>query len=256
MSRHVYLNDKNQNIPSVTTLINLLNKGDGLTVWANNLGLQNIKVINYLREKAQEGNLLHRIIQVLLSEEDLVNKYGIHEVVNMLQDGAIFSQFCNNQRDNETLDLSVQQIDDIIDVVEKFLIWREENNFKMIGNIEVEKTVKNDKIGGTIDLLIDKIRYRGKEYNNVILDIKSSKSFYFDYFLQLGFYRFLLKENTQLDDVNCMVLTTAKNTEEVNINLHILNFNQDTEKLLEQYMEVLLELYYLKKSVKGLKLTE
>ena len=145
MSRHVYLNDKNQNIPSVTTLINLLNKGDGLTVWANNLGLQNIKVINYLREKAQEGNLLHRIIQVLLSEEDLVNKYGIHEVVNMLQDGAIFSQFCNNQRDNETLDLSVQQIDDIIDVVEKFLIWREENNFKMIGNIEVEKTVKNDK---------------------------------------------------------------------------------------------------------------
>lgn len=62
MARIIYKNENKKQVPSVTTILGVLDK-PALKIWANNIGLQGIKMSEYVDDKALIGTLAHYIIE-------------------------------------------------------------------------------------------------------------------------------------------------------------------------------------------------
>ena len=52
MAHTTYKNSKNEKLPSVTTVLSIINK-PALMIWHNKMGLQGINTINYVSELAK-----------------------------------------------------------------------------------------------------------------------------------------------------------------------------------------------------------
>ncbi len=55
-------------LPGVTTVLRVLDKGEGLLIWANTLGLEGIKMADYRDDLAAVGRCTHALILELLSQ--------------------------------------------------------------------------------------------------------------------------------------------------------------------------------------------
>ena len=144
----VYINKDGKAVPSVTTIIKLVNK-PALMNWSNWLGMQGQSYNQYMKKAAYIGTCVHEIIECKL----LGKKFELKEPHTWFLEVPTY--------------------------IENFLAWYEDNE---IIPIKIEEKMVTDRFGGTCDLYCE---FDGKK---TILDIKTSKSVYSTMFIQLAGY--------------------------------------------------------------------
>lgn len=168
-----YYNSKGEIVPSVTTVLKIIAK-DNLIYWANNLGWKRISVKKELDDASEIGTTAHNYIEALITD----NEIEMHEI----------------SRSIDWLPDKLQ--DQVWNSIDSFKSWWDENK-KDFEILKCEKEMVCDEYGGTIDIIA---KYKKKP---VILDIKTSKGFYFTMFLQLAAYAHMykVKKGKYPDDV-------------------------------------------------------
>lgn len=159
-----YYNKKGEVVPSVTTVLKVISK-DSLIYWANSLGWKRLSVTKELDDSATIGTCVHNYIEAYITNDD-IGKMQCKIEIECLPE-----------------ELKYQ----VLNSIESFILWWKDNkqDFEVI---ECEKEMSCDDFGGTADLIAI---YKQKK--KVILDFKTSKSFYFTMFLQLAAYAYMYK---------------------------------------------------------------
>lgn len=145
-------------VPGATTITGLLNKPH-LVRWANKLGLDGIDSSKYTDEAAKVGTLAHEMVQAHL-------------------------QGCGVNRDM----FSKEQIDLAENALLSFHEWEKRHTIKPI-ICEVPMVSERMKFGGTVDC------YCELDGVPTLLDFKTGKAIYDEYFVQVAAYKELLKEH-------------------------------------------------------------
>ena len=148
-----YINDKNIEVPSVTTILKLLNKPHIVT-WANSLGWKRQNYKKVLEDKANSGTLVHEVCHEYLFNEGAKFNIPVDKLSYVKNNLSTFKNFLDTHNLNP--------------------IWG-------------EKSFSSNKYGGTVDL------YCELEGKKTIIDFKTSKKFYSSHFIQLGAYIQLLE---------------------------------------------------------------
>ena len=200
------LADGKTRVPGTTTITGLLNK-PYLVKWANNLGLEGIDSSTYTDEAAKTGTLAHAMVQAHLQNEQLdMNQFS--KVQIDLAENALIS----------------------------FFEWKSRHEIEPI-KCEVPFVSETLKYGGTIDC------YCTLDGKPTLLDFKTGKAIYEEYFVQLAAYRNLLEEQG-LPVERCQILRIGRDETE--------GFEEravtDTRKYFEIFRN-LLNVYYLKKDL-------
>jgi ATP-dependent exoDNAse (exonuclease V) beta subunit len=151
-----YINKEKVEVPSVTTIIKLLNK-PFIAKWANSLGWKRQSYDKVLEESANKGTFVHETLHEYLFKEGKKFDLSNPEVLNFLYEN-----------------------------LNTFKEFEKEYDIKPIWG---EKSFSLDKFGGTVDL------YCELDNKYTILDFKTSKRFYSSHFIQLGAYIQLLEAN-------------------------------------------------------------
>lgn len=152
-----YKNREGVTLPSVTTVLGILNK-PALIVWANRLGLQGIDSTKYRDEMGVIGGLAHALISSDLKGEKL-----------------LLSGY------------SQDQIDKANNCMKSYFKWREKKNLNPYV-IETPLVSEEFQFGGTTDF------YGTIDGENTILDYKTG-GVYKEAYIQTCAYRQLLIEN-------------------------------------------------------------
>jgi ATP-dependent exoDNAse (exonuclease V) beta subunit len=151
-----YINKEKVEVPSVTTIIKLLNK-PFIAKWANSLGWKRQSYDKVLEESANKGTFVHETLHEYLFKEGKKFDLSNPEVLNFLYEN-----------------------------LNTFKEFEKDYDIKPIWG---EKSFSLDKFGGTVDL------YCELDNKYTILDFKTSKRFYSSHFIQLGAYIQLLEAN-------------------------------------------------------------
>lgn len=193
-------------VPGATTITGLLNK-PYLVRWANNLGLEGIDSSKYTDEAAAIGTLAHAMIQADLQGLEIDK-----------------SQY------------SPLQIDLAENALISFFEWKSHHKIEPI-YCEVPFVSDRMKYGGTVDC------YCILDGKPTLLDFKTSKAIYPEYFVQLAAYAELLRENG-CEVAETRILRVGRDATE--------GFEErsvaDTRKWFDIFRH-LLDIYYLKKEL-------
>lgn len=166
-----YINDKKIEVPSVTTILKVLNK-PSLCKWANYLGFRRENIDDVLRFSADKGTEVHFMLNALLFKKKYI----------FIEDKGVTKEY-----------LTV--------VLDNFLEWSKGHTLKPIFG---EQPITCDEFGGTVDLFCE---LDGK---TTILDFKTSKGFYSSMFLQLAAYTYMMElQGCEIDQV-CILLINEK----------------------------------------------
>ena len=202
-----YYNSNGKEIPSVTTVIKLLNNKE-LLDWANFMGLVCRKKHTEVSEKAALiGTLTHHYLE----------RIGKNKIISykLLKDYK--------------KDIS----DSVMRGIKEFNQWKKEYEPEIV---HCEMKVKNERVGGTIDNI--------SIINNelFIIDYKTSKNLYPTMFLQLAAYNKLLREekDMKIDMVGILLLNKKK----VEWNFYKMDVKH-LEKFYEPVFDKLLDVYEL-----------
>jgi len=193
-------------VPGATTITGILNK-PYLIKWANDLGLEGIDSTKYRDEAAAVGTLAHALVQENLTGEK----------VDLTQYSAMDIDLAEN-------------------AVLSFLEWRKTHDCSPI-ICEVPLVSERMKFGGTVDCycMLDGIP--------TLLDFKTGKAVYDEYFVQLAAYKELLEENGH-PVKTCRILRIGRDESE--------GFEERTVQHTDKYFTIfsdLLDIYYLKKEL-------
>lgn len=201
-----YKTSEGKIVPGATTITGLLNK-PFLVTWANRLGLEGIDSSTYTDEAAKVGTLAHALIQADLQDDTI--------------DRNLYSP---------------QQMDLAENAVLSFFEWKSHHQIKVIF---CEKQMVSDTMlyGGTVDC------YCKLDGKPTLLDFKTGKAIYEEYFVQLAAYAELLRENGYpVEQVR--ILRVGRDETE--------GFEErsvaDTRKWFEIFKK-LLDIYYIKKEL-------
>ena len=193
-------------VPGATTITGLLAK-PYLIRWANQLGLEGIDSSTYTDEAAKVGTLAHALIQADLQKTQL------------------------DMRQYSTI-----QVDLAENAVLSFYEWKNRHIIEPI-HCEVPFVSDRMKYGGTVDC------YCKLDGKPTLLDFKTGKAIYEEYFVQLAAYAELLRENGCPVE-ECRILRVGRDATE--------GFEErsvaDTRKWFEIFRR-LLDVYYLKKEL-------
>lgn len=153
----VYKTPDGTRVPGATTITGLLNKPH-LVKWANNLGLEGIDSSKYTDEAAAVGTLAHEMVQAHLQGFEV--------------DTAMYSPI---------------QVDLASNAVLSFLEWQSRHKIEPI-ICETPMVSSKLRFGGTVDCycLLDGVP--------TLLDFKTGKAIYDEYFVQVSAYKELLLE--------------------------------------------------------------
>ena len=154
-----YFNSAGQQVPSVTTVLKIMNK-DGIIEWANAIGKRGIDYKRFLENKANFGSLVHELV-----ESDLLNKEPV--VIGF-----------------------ERMMEEAMDMVKKFQLVKTD---LQISNVQSELSLTCDTYGGTIDIICDIVS--GDSNITILGDFKTTKTVYDTQFIQLGAYLNLVKIN-------------------------------------------------------------
>lgn len=193
-------------VPGATTITGLLNK-PFLITWANRLGLEGIDSSKYTDEAATVGTLAHALIQADLQDDTV--------------DRDLYSK---------------QQMDLAENAVLSFFEWKKQHKIEVIF---CEKQLVSDTMlyGGTVDC------YCILDGKPTLLDFKTGKAIYEEYFVQLAAYAELLRENgCQVDEIR--ILRVGRDETE--------GFEERSVKDTRQWFRIfqnLLDIYYTKKEL-------
>ena len=176
----IYKLKNGKRVCGVTTITGVLDK-PALKYWANQLGLEGIKVQEYVDDLASIGTLAHYMIE------------------------------CHIKKIKPNLDNSSKnQIDSAENSFLKFLEWEKQHRIEFIAS-EMQLVSEKYKYGGTIDIycILDGIY--------TLLDIKTCKGLYPDQDLQVGGGYFpLLVENGKKVDQAVIVRVGRSDNEGLN----------------------------------------
>lgn len=201
-----YKTSEGKIVPGATTITGLLNK-PYLIRWANQLGLEGIDSSTYTDEAAKVGTLAHALIQADLQGE----------VLDMRQYSPI-------------------QVDLAENAVLSFFEWKKRHQIEPI-HCEVPFVSDAMRYGGTVDC------YCMLDGKPTLLDFKTGKAIYEEYFVQLAAYAELLKE-AGLPVEECRILRVGRDATE--------GFEErsvaDTSKWFSIFQRML-DVYYLKKEL-------
>lgn len=182
-------------VPGVTTITGVMDK-PALVRWANNLGLQGIKSDAYVDVLADIGTLAHDGIHC-----HLMNKPWV------------------------TDDYSKSDIGMAETCVIKWHYWADQHKIEVIAS-EWALVSEQHRYGGTCDI------YCMLDGKAALIDLKTGKSIYDEYFTQVAAYVLLLREHKQTVD-EAYIVRVGRNDEEgtqpevklcTNIDLHIERF--------------------------------
>lgn len=203
----IYKTSDGKRVPSVTTILSLLNK-PYLIQWANKLGLEGIDSTKYRDEAAEIGTLAHAIIQSHLAKEEL--------------DYTEYSALHKDLAENAVL---------------SFLEWEKNNK---IEPLLLEKSLVSDKkeYGGTVDC------YCLLNGEPTLVDFKTGKAIYDEYFVQVSAYAELLKEHGY--PVNKIVILRVGRDSTEGFETRAVSDYSNYYKIFEN----LLEIYKTKKILK------
>jgi hypothetical protein len=193
-------------VPGATTITGLLNK-PFLVTWANRLGLEGIDSTKYRDAAAEVGTLAHQMIQDYLQGEQ-----------------TDFSNY------------SKEQISLAENAVLSFFEWEKGHKIEPI-ICESPLVSERYKFGGTVDC------YCFLDGVPTLLDFKTGKAIYDEYFVQLAGYKALLEEHGH-EVKSCHILRVGRDETE--------GFEDRTVTNLDTYFEIfqnLLNVYYAKKKV-------
>lgn len=162
-SHNTYHNAEGTEVPSVTTVLKILNKPH-LAKWANIMGFKRKKIDDILEESSLIGTVVHEGIECFIMKKE-------------------FTYFKGRQN-GKTL---------FMKYMDGFITWFKNNKLEPEF---MEESHTTTEFGGTID-------YYGKINDKyTVLDFKTSKKFYPTMFLQLGAYTHILEEKgKQVDQV-------------------------------------------------------
>lgn len=200
------LSDGKTIVPGATTITGLLNK-PYLVKWANNLGLEGIDSSHYTDEAAKTGTLAHAMIQADLQGVEIDREQYSPIQISLAENAAL-----------------------------SFFEWKKQHR---IEPIYCEEPFVSDKLryGGTVDC------YCLLDGRPTLLDFKTGKAIYEEYFVQLAAYAELLREN-DLPVSEIRILRVGRDETE--------GFEErsvsDTRKWFEIFRH-LLDVYYLKKEL-------
>lgn len=204
----VYRNSEGVVVPSITTLIKIINKPE-LINWANYLGFKRKSVTKELESAAFIGETVHRII-------DIYTTKGLYSLSDMNVRGPA-ERICIK---NAFLSFM------------KF--YSEEKNSLNI--LRTEDKISGEKFGGTLDLLCN--------YNDILTlgDYKTSKTFYPTMFLQLAGYDLLLQETEGIEVDQYMVILLDKKMGK-RAKVKICN-NREEMEIYRRCFRYLVDFYY------------
>lgn len=203
----VYKTADGKRVPGATTITGLLNKPH-LIKWANNLGLEGIDSSKYTDEAAAVGTLAHALIQAHLQGDKV--------------DTDLFSPI---------------QVDLAENAVLSFYEWASRHN---IEPIICEKPMVSEKLrfGGTVDC------YCMLDGKPTLLDFKTGKAIYDEYFVQTSAYRELLLEHGHpVEEIK--ILRVGRDETE--------GFEERSITDSTKYFKIfqnLLDIYYIKRELK------
>ena len=200
------LADGKTRVPGTTTITGLLNK-PYLVKWANNLGLEGIDSSKYTDEAAAVGTLAHAMVQAHLQKDELdMNQFS--KVQIDLAENALIS----------------------------FFEWKSRHEILPIA-CEMPMVSEALRYGGTIDC------YCMLDGKPTLLDFKTGKAIYEEYFVQLAAYKNLLEEQGHPVE-QCRILRIGRDETE--------GFEERTVTDTRRYFDIfehLLCVYYLKKEL-------
>ncbi len=155
--RRRYRTADGESVPGVTTVTGLLAK-PSLMRWANKLGLQGIDAGAYTERTARVGSLAHAMISAALLGEDFTAP-----------------------------DAAPEELEQARRSLAQFLAWREGHSLRPV-HCESAFVSERLRYGGTVDC------YCVLDGEPVLLDFKTGRSIYPEYFVQLAAYAQLLRE--------------------------------------------------------------
>lgn len=210
MAHREYYNKQGQIVPSVTTIVKLLEK-ENLSNWHNWMGLvRHINTANYLEQKAQYGQYCHTLFET----------YFMGLLSYSMKDPRFVT-------------------DDEFRLILKKFNWLKQK-FETLGIrvINMEMGMDGKRFGGTLDML-------AMHHNNnrvFLIDLKTSKKVYSSHFLQLAGYTMLLEEvfGISVTDVGIFCLSQS---EEQMLQLVKRENNRHNEEIFLK----LLDIYYLQR---------
>lgn len=173
-SHKVYKNKKGTEVPSVTTVLHILNK-PALTKWANIMGFKRRRVEDILERASNIGTVTHECLESFLKGE----KYSLPDKFKDYKE-------------------------DLYRRLDGFITWYKENELKA-SMLEVE--LVDDDYGGTCDF------YGTLNEKNVVLDFKTSSKVHGSMFLQLAGYIIILeKQKVPVDGAGILHIRDGKTT--------------------------------------------
>lgn len=169
-----YYNENGDEVPSVTTIIALLNK-PALSKWANAMGFRGKSIKEILDKASEIGTLMHDCLEKYFKGEKFIlpEEYYKHKPT-------------------------------LLKRLDGFLSWLSTQN--SLKPIMLEKVLTSDNFGGTMDF------FGELNDENVILDFKTSGSVYATMFLQLAAYTIMMEEKGYRVDGVGIVHITEKGT--------------------------------------------
>ena len=203
----VYKTADGTKVPGATTITGLLNK-PGLIKWANDLGLEGIDVTKYVDEAAAIGTLAHQMVQDHLQKRPTV-----------------------------TSNYSAIQIDLAQNSFLSYLNWEAGHHIEPI-ICEEPMVSEKRRYGGTVDCycLLDGVP--------TIVDFKTGKAIYDEYFFQVAAYKELLIEHGH--PVEAIKILRIGRDETEGFEERTVTDSRDYFMIFED----LLDIYYLKKKLK------
>ena len=174
----VYKTADGLKVPSVTTVLSVLNKGNALIHWAWDLGCKGIDYRTFRDDKASIGTCVHQMILAHLKGEEV-----------------------------DTSDYTEKQVDLAETCFLKYLEWEKGKDIKPI-LLETPLVSETYQYGGTIDNLcfLD-----GKE---TLIDYKTSKGIYDENFMQVAAYEHLIFETQKIIVSDLLILRIGRDETE------------------------------------------
>jgi len=170
-SHSTYYNKEGIEVPSVTTILKILNK-PALTTWANNLGWNRKSVKKVLEEVSDIGTAVHEIINCILAKKKL--EYSKSHI----------------------------PFDVLYPYVMNFMKFYNDHTFEPI---ILEESLSVDNFGGTIDY------YGKLDGKYTIIDFKTSKQIRMSMFLKLAAYCIMLEKYGHTVEQVGILLVNNKN---------------------------------------------
>lgn len=178
--RTLYTNKRGKRLPSVTQVTgkNLGWNKDAIVAWAVKKMRQGVEPNTEKTEKAQVGNAVHKVIKILLENEQQINDYD-PETVWRVARTAIFTII------HDVVDWRHQAV---FNACMGFAAWYCAHPIVIIA---IEEPLVANIFGGTPDLVC-----RDQHGNLIILDWKTGTYIYPEYALQLAAYGVAWRLNT------------------------------------------------------------